>query len=193
MTGIRLRSRAALVEVIEEGNAHHIFKEIDLNHDGWVSRKELRHFTESSGIDGEIFETAFNNLVASKPGEPGGEEECRMDDLVAEFTMLITKLKRDAQLEHAVRAAEEAQRLAEEEGQGDVMIGMSQLPDNATSDPNRINPLFVTSKEDPPAEGSVEEGDAVVIQLDGEWTQQQDELLQDAIACLPATMAASQR
>merc|ERR1712166_1322183 len=81
----RLRARASKVGMIEEGDADRLFEEIDINGDGRIHREELSTFLLQSGIDGEVFEKAFDNIDSNDENKDG---DVNAQDLIDEFTWI---------------------------------------------------------------------------------------------------------
>ena len=83
------------------GDSRLLFSEMDANNDGVITRAELDGFLELSGLDGDLFDVAFENIDRSD-GQTDGKVSGA--DLVAEFMRLTDQLKRihsDAELTQA--------------------------------------------------------------------------------------------
>ena len=74
------------MQFIKDGRADELFKEIDVDKSGTVSKAELDAFLQKSGLDGEVFDTAFKTFES---------EDVDSNDLVKEFNAEM-KRKRES-------------------------------------------------------------------------------------------------
>jgi len=79
----RFKARANLVAAVEAGQAHELFQEIDKDSDGMITKKELTTFLYQSGLDGEIFEEAFDKL------NTGNADGVQAQALLQQFVKLV--------------------------------------------------------------------------------------------------------
>jgi len=78
MASYRFAGRAGIVKYIESGRADELFKEIDIDADGQITKVELDTFLKQSGLDTEIFDEAFAKFES---------ESVDTNELVQEFTV----------------------------------------------------------------------------------------------------------
>ena len=122
--GFRLRSRAAKVSLCEEGNSDQLFKEVDKDSNGTITCDELNGFLETSGIDGQIFETAYKSKM-----DTDGTVQTAV--LIAEFTKLITQMQAEANPTSLLRCDSVAKEPTVTYAEDVVSVELNSVPGDA--------------------------------------------------------------
>lgn len=94
-----MQGRAQMCLLIEDGNAKQLFKDMDKDNDGRITKAELNGFLMQSGLDNHLFDVAFDNLIIENSKgdtDSGDADSVDAEALLKEFTNMVSEMKKMA-------------------------------------------------------------------------------------------------